>query len=74
MSSEPGVKHGSSAVRRGRFVFLVLAVLTAVEYLIAIEVGPNLPILIGIAVYKAGLILWYFMHVARAWRGEEESA
>ena len=58
---------------RGLIVFLILAVLTAVEYAIAKQVDQNIPPLAVIALIKAGLIVWYFMHVVRAWRSHEEA-
>jgi caa(3)-type oxidase subunit IV len=58
-----------SAMRTGAAVFLALAVFTVIEYLVAQEVGSPLAPLFVIAAIKAGLILWYFMHVARSWRG-----
>jgi len=68
--------HGGgflAAVRIGWVVFAVLAVLTAVEYVIAVEMSKNIPILIGIAIVKAALIINYFMHIARMWlSGGEE--
>lgn len=61
--------HGgfAAAVRTGWVVFVVLAVLTAVEYVIAVELDKNIPILVGIAIIKAALIMNYFMHIARMW-------
>ena len=58
-----------SALRTGAAVFLALALFTIVEYAIAKEVGPNIVPLFAIAAVKAGLIVWYFMHLARSWRG-----
>ncbi len=72
--------HGSSearAQRRGLRVIVLLAVLTAVEYAIAVQVDSTealLGLLTPIALIKAGYILWYFMHLPRVWRGEEEHA
>jgi heme/copper-type cytochrome/quinol oxidase subunit 4 len=54
-------------MRIGTIVFLLLAVLTAVEYIIATEMDSNLIPLVLIAQVKAVLIIWYFMHVARTW-------
>ncbi|HWO73104.1 MAG TPA: cytochrome C oxidase subunit IV family protein [Dehalococcoidia bacterium] len=55
----------------GTVVILALAVLTAVEYAIAIEVEQNLLPIVFIAQVKAALIVWYFMRLARAWlKGE----
>ena len=51
-------------------IFIVLAVLTAVEYAIATQMEANLIPLILIAQVKAALIIWYFMHVARTWIGQ----
>jgi caa(3)-type oxidase subunit IV len=53
-------------------VFVALAVLTAVEFVIAVTVDANVPILAAFAVAKAGLIMYYFMHIARLWRPLEE--
>lgn len=64
----------AGAVRTGWVIFLALALLTLVEYIIAISLEANFPIIIGIAVVKAGLIAWYFMHIVRAWRGGDEEA
>jgi cytochrome c oxidase subunit IV len=52
-------------------VLIGLAVLTAVEYGIAVALHSNvLPYLAVIALIKAGLIVQYFMHVAQLWREE----
>jgi cytochrome c oxidase subunit IV len=59
--------------RRGFNVIVLLAVLTGLEYVIAVELDviPLLVTLLAlIAVIKAGLILNYFMHFPRVWRGE----
>jgi heme/copper-type cytochrome/quinol oxidase subunit 4 len=69
--------HGgglAGAVRTGWVIFLALALLTLVEYIIAVSLEANLPIIIAIAVLKAGLIAYYFMHIVRAWSGGEEEA
>ncbi len=58
------------AIRTGWMVFLALAVLTIVEYIVAVGVDANLPVIAVIALGKAGFIVYYFMHVVRAWRGE----
>lgn len=62
--------HGSQ--RTGLIVFLTLAVLTVVEFAIAVTIDANLPIMIVIALVKAVLIVHYFMHLVRIWRGQEE--
>ncbi len=64
----------SGPLGRGWVVFIGLAVLTIVEYLLAITIDANLPILIVLAIAKAVLIVHYFMHVARLWFGDEEES
>ena len=55
-------------LRKGLFVIAALAVLTAVEFAVALGLsGGRFAILSLIAVVKAWLILDYFMHVAKAW-------
>ncbi len=61
------------AVRLGWRVFAALAVLTVVEYVVAVELGNNLTPLAVIALTKAGLIARYFMHIVALWRGGEEA-
>ena len=62
-----------SALHRGLVVIAVLAVLTAVEFAVptALERAPALPILVFLALVKAGLIVHYFMHLAQLWRREK---
>jgi heme/copper-type cytochrome/quinol oxidase subunit 4 len=67
----PPASGMTKALRTGWIVFLVLAVLTAVEFLVAVTVTTNLPALVVMALMKAGLIMYYFMHLLRVWRGEE---
>lgn len=59
-----------SAIRTGWMVFVALAVLTIIEYVVAVSLDANVPVVAVIALAKAGFIVYYFMHVARAWRGE----
>ena len=60
------------ALRRGLNVIIALAVLTVIEYAVPIvlERGAN-PYLALLGFIKAGVILYYFMHVAQLWRQEE---
>jgi caa(3)-type oxidase subunit IV len=54
---------------RGIVVFAILAVLTVIEFFLArLEVATF--ILVVIALAKAGLVVWYFMHLARVFRSE----
>ncbi len=52
-------------VRVGVIIFLVLAVLTGVEYWIAVSMTGNLLPLSLIALAKVGLIAYFFMHIAQ---------
>ncbi len=60
--------------RKGALVFLILAVLTAGEFLIA-RVSPLwwVPLFI-IALVKAYFILRDYMHIARVFAGDEEES
>lgn len=49
---------------RGVLVFLGLAVLTVLEYFLAVGELPSILLWI-IALIKAGLVLWFFMHISR---------
>lgn len=62
---------------RGLTAIIVLAVLTVVEYVIAVGIDAmaivvTLLAVIGIA--KALVIMEYFMHISKLWRGEGEHA
>lgn len=59
-----------STYRRNFNVFLALAVLTVLEYVISTQLGGSFVVLVLIALVKAGLIVNYFMHVYRLWRQE----
>lgn len=65
--------HASGGPGLGMIVFVFLAILTIVEYIIATQMESKMLLLIGIAFLKAVAILWYFMHVARAWRAHQEN-
>ena len=60
--------------RRGLTVFLALAVLTIVEYIVAVSLdSPALLVVLlsAAAVGKCWAIVTYFMHISKLWRGEE---
>jgi len=66
-------KTKKAAYRQGIYVFLVLAVLTVAEFFVSQATnGAAVPLLL-IALVKAALIVYYFMHVYRLWREEEHS-
>lgn len=51
-------------LKRGVKVFIALAVLTAIEYVFGVLEWPAITLWI-VALLKAGLVLWYFMHLPR---------
>ncbi len=53
-----------SELRRGVMVFLALAILTTVEYVIGTNEAPTIFLWV-IAIFKGALVLVYFMHIAR---------
>ncbi len=67
-------RNGQAAARRrGWFVFLFLAVLTAAEFIVSVTLAGPLPYLTVIALAKAALIIIYFMRAGDlgvVWRRE----
>ena len=60
------------ALRRGALAFVALAVLTALEYIVAVAVVPGAtPWLALLMAGKAWVILHTFMHILQLWREEE---
>lgn len=60
---------------RGLVVVALLAILTVLEFVVAIVIDSTEGLIAGLtpfALVKAGMIVWYFMHVYRVWRGEED--
>ncbi len=53
--------------------FLLLG--TVLEYIIAVNLNQNVPIMVAMNLLEAAAIAIYFMHVSRAWRsdGREEA-
>ncbi len=56
-----------NALTRGVVVFIILGVLTAIEYVLGVIESPAILLWI-VALIKAGLVLWYFMHLPRVFR------
>lgn len=54
-------------------VIVGLAVLTVIEFVIAVTLGRGImaPLLVLIALYKTVLIALYFMHFKQLWQREE---
>ena len=59
----------SNELRRGVIVFVVLAVLTGIEYILGDRLVPTIFLWV-IALGKAALVIWFFMHVFRVFRSE----
>ncbi len=60
-------------MRRGLVVIVILAVLTVIEFIIAISLDTGrFGLLTVIALIKAWFILDYFMHISQLWKTEEE--
>lgn len=62
----------SSALRLGLLVFVSLAVLTAIEFAIAILLG-FWQLLLLVSLFKAGLVLYYYMHVYKLFQADTEN-
>ncbi len=56
----------------GVVVLLVLAVLTGVEFMVAINFQSAIVILFILALFKAAPILQVFMHMSTLWSEEED--
>ena len=62
-------ENKAKAYRRGTITFLILLLLTAVEFYVGVKLNSTALLLI-IALLKAALIVYIFMHVYRLWREE----
>ena len=60
----------SAALRQGVLVFIALAVLTAVEYGIAISINNTLLLFVALLI-KAALVVYFYMHIPRVLSPEE---
>ena len=59
-------------LNRGFWVFVALVILAIVEYLLILVMDSgNLPWMVILNVIDAGLIVYFFMHVAQLWRQED---
>ncbi len=70
MTHQTQTKPRKPIYRQGYVVALVLAVLTMVEYFAALWF-PSAIVLFLLAIFKAALVLNYFMHIASVWSPEE---
>ncbi len=58
------------AFQLGVSIFLLLAFLTAAEFFLAVNL-PSVPLLVLIALAKAGLVMYYYMHIYRLNQADE---
>ncbi len=63
-------KKKSAVLREGVFVFLVLAVLTAVEYFIGVSTDL-VGLIFVLLLVKAVLVVYFYMHISRLFSSEE---
>jgi heme/copper-type cytochrome/quinol oxidase subunit 4 len=56
--------------RYGWIIFIALLVLTLVEYFLGIQENASTVALFIVALIKAALIVYFFMHIYRLWREE----
>ncbi len=63
-------KKKSIAFRQGIVVLLALAIFTAVEYWLGISEAPAVFLWV-IGLVKAGLVVWFFMHIGRIFGTQE---
>lgn len=52
----------SDALRQGIIIFVFLAVLTALEFFMAVAL-QSVVLLVAVALLKAGLVMYYYMHI-----------
>ena len=52
----------SSMLSQGVFIFVYLAVLTGLEFFVAISFG-SVPLLVVVALIKAAMVVYYYMHI-----------
>lgn len=62
----------AGAFRRGNITFLVLLLLTVLEFIIGVGwiLNGSITVLFLVALIKAALIVYVFMHIYRLWREE----
>ncbi|MDP6511629.1 MAG: cytochrome C oxidase subunit IV family protein [SAR202 cluster bacterium] len=59
-------------LRKGAVVLVLLAVLTAIEFAVAVWLDPGRFAILGvIAIAKTWLVVDYFMHIRKSWNAED---
>jgi cytochrome c oxidase subunit 3 len=61
----------SEVLRQGVIIFVFLAVLTALEFFVAVAIGATV-LLAVIALVKVGLVMYYYMHIYRLNRQDDD--
>jgi hypothetical protein len=69
-AKEIALANRRAAYRRGVIVFIGLAILTIVEFALALTT-ESIVFLFVLGLAKAGLIVQYYMHAGKLWEGEE---
>ena len=67
---EQALAARKAGYRQGVMVLIGLAVLTALEFVIAVILQGSVSLLFIVVLAKAGLILQYYMHVNSVWSDE----
>ena len=62
----------SAAFNLGLTIFIFLAVLTGLEFFVAVVLDA-VPILVAIALVKGGLVLYYYMHISKLGAVEDDN-
>jgi hypothetical protein len=57
-------------LQRGVFIFLLLGILTIIEYILGINEVPQI-LLWTIAIIKILLVLQYFMHIYKVFKSDD---
>jgi uncharacterized membrane protein len=60
-----------AAYGKGIYVFVALAVLTGLEFVVASLLPGSTALLFLVAMIKAGVIVQYYMHLNQVWSAEE---
>lgn len=71
MTQKTQTKQRKPIYRQGYIVAIALAILTVVEYYAA-QYSSSAIIMFLLAIFKAALVLNYFMHISTLWSSEEE--
>jgi heme/copper-type cytochrome/quinol oxidase subunit 4 len=72
MSQKTPTKKSKGIYTQGIIVAIGLAVLTAIEYYVAISPWSSAILLLLLALVKGYLVVNYFMHISTLWSSDEE--